>query len=82
MDISAKELRAKPGKIIEQAVRGTEVVITIRGKKVARLIPYQSNKVKDSTTEIEDEIFGMWADKNEVEKVNEYVRSIRKGRSG
>jgi prevent-host-death family protein len=82
MEISAKELRSKSGKIIAQAVRGTEIVITIRGKKVARLIPYQSNELKDSTKEIEDEIFGMWVDKNEVEKVNEYVRSIRKGRSG
>jgi prevent-host-death family protein len=82
MEISAKELRAKSGQIIEQAVRGNEVVITIRGKKVARLIPYQGNYVKDSNKEIEDEIFGMWVDKNEVEKVNKYVRSIRTGRTG
>lgn len=32
MEITAKELRGKPGQIIEQAARGTEVVITLRGK--------------------------------------------------
>jgi len=77
MEITAKELRGKPVRIIEQAARGTEVVITVRGKKMARLIPYKSDKVKNI---FEDEIFGIWNDKGETENVDEYVRSIRKGR--
>ena len=42
MEVSAKELRGKPSQIIEQAARGTEVIITLRGRKVARLIPYKT----------------------------------------
>jgi prevent-host-death family protein len=77
MEISAKELRGKPAKIIEQASRGTEVIITVRGKKMARLIPYRSEK-SDNT--VEDKLFGLWKDEISIKDVDEHVRSIRKGR--
>ena len=78
MEITAKELRGKPGQIIEQAARGTEVVITIRGKKMARLVPYRSEK---GQTDIEDELFGIWRDREDLGPVDEQVRALRKGRT-
>jgi prevent-host-death family protein len=78
MEITAKELRGKPGQIIEQAARGTEVIITIRGKKMARLVPYRTEKAR---TENEDELFGLWRDKEDIKSVDDYVRSLRKGRA-
>jgi prevent-host-death family protein len=78
MEITAKELRGKPGQIIEQAARGTEVIITIRGKKMARLVPYRTEKAR---IENEDELFGLWRDKEDIESVDDYVRSLRKGRA-
>ena len=82
MEISAKELRGKPGQIIAQAARGTKVVITIRGKKMARLIPYQENTKSNRTKNgPEDEIFGLWKDRDELESVDHYVRAIRKRRA-
>ncbi len=78
MEVTAKELRGKPGQIIEQAARGTEVIITIRGKKMAKLVPYKSGR---SVKETEDEIFGMWNDEENQIPVDDYVRSIRKGRA-
>jgi prevent-host-death family protein len=79
MEITAKELRGKPSQIIEQASRGTEVVITIHGKKMAKLVPY-SMKTKKNSAE-DDEIFGIWKDRNDIQSVDDYVRSIRKRRS-
>ena len=78
MEITAKELRGKPGQIIEQASRGTEVIVTMRGKRMARLIPYKSQRAKD---EIEDEIFGLWENREDDVSVEAYVRSLRKGRA-
>lgn len=78
MEITAKELRGKPGQIIEQASRGTEVIITIRGKKMARLVPYRDDNNKQN---IEDELFGLWKDREEFASVDDYVRSLRKGRA-
>ncbi len=81
MEISAKELRGKPGQIIEQAARGTEIVITIRGKKVARLIPYASQSSKKGKSEVEDGIFGLWKDRKDQPSVEAFVRSMREGRT-
>lgn len=78
MEVTAKELRGKPGQIIEQAARGTEVIITIRGKKMARLVPYKNDKIKN---DVEDDLFGIWKDREESESVEELVRSLRKGRA-
>ncbi len=77
MEVSAKELRGKPGQIIEQASRGTEVIVTMRGKKMARLIAYKDSKVK---ADIADEIFGLWASRNDLESVEDYVLSLRQAR--
>jgi len=79
MEISAKELRGKPGRYIEQASRGTDVVITIRGKKMARLIPYSKLNADDVAGD-DDQLFGMWADRNDILSVDDFVRDKRKGR--
>jgi prevent-host-death family protein len=78
MEITAKEFRGKPSQIIEQASRGTEVIITIRGKKRAKLIPYK--QAKKNNLDVTDQIFGLWKDHNDTESVDEYVRSLRKRR--
>jgi prevent-host-death family protein len=78
MEITAKELRGKPGQIIEQAARGTEVIITIRGKRMARLVPYRSDKGKK---DYEDELFGIWKDREDLQPVGDYLRSIRTRRA-
>jgi prevent-host-death family protein len=77
MEISAKELRGRPTQIIEQASRGTEVIITLRGKKMAKLIPY---KVDAKQNIEQDEIFGLWENHAETTTVEEQVRLFRKGR--
>lgn len=76
MEISAKELRDKPGQIISQVARGIEVIVTLRGKKLAKLIPYKNETIQNIE---EDDIFGLWADKVEV-SVEDQVRQLRKGR--
>lgn len=78
MTISAKELRGKPSQIIEQAAHGTEIIITLRGRKAARLIPF--NIKVNNESENKDEIFGLWNDREDTIDVSEYVRSLRKGR--
>ena len=78
MEISAKELRGRPSKIIEQAARGTEVIITLRGRKIAKLIPYKSDTSQNSD---QDEIFGLWENHGESTTVDEQVRLLRKGRT-
>lgn len=81
MEVSAKELRGKPTQIIEQAARGTEIVITLRGKRKAKLIAYKNEPETRYAPDRDDEIFGLWKDHKKLESVESYVRSKRKGRS-
>ena len=77
MKISAKELRDSPARIIKQAAKGTEVVITLRGKEMAKIIPYSTDAGQDID---QDKIFGLWENHPEISDVDEHVRSLRKGR--
>jgi prevent-host-death family protein len=78
MEVSTKELRIQPGRIIEQAVNGEEVTVTFRGKALVRIVP-----VSTKASSIEEEahsIFGMWKNHDLGKTVNAEVRSMREGR--
>lgn len=76
MKATAKDLRFNSKELIDSVNRGEEVVITFRGKPCARLVPYQ--EIKRQTEK--NELFGIWQDNDMVKNVDEYVRSLRKGR--
>jgi prevent-host-death family protein len=76
MRATAKDLRFKSKELIDSVNRGEEVVITFRGKPCAKLVPYQESKRQTE----KNELFGMWQDNDMVKNVDEYVRSLRKGR--
>jgi len=76
MRATAKDLRFNSKELIDSVNRGEEVVITFRGKPCAKLVPYQEIKRQPE----KNELFGMWQDNDMVKDVDEYVRSLRKGR--
>jgi prevent-host-death family protein len=78
MEVSTKELRIQPGKIIDQVVNGEEITVTFRGKALAKIVPL----IKRIKTTEKDEIsvFGLWKDHEQSESVDDYIRDIRKGR--
>lgn len=78
MQITTKELRIQPGRIIDQASRGEEIVVTYRGKIMAKIVPVTTEKPNedhDSTS-----IFGMWKSHSDQKSVEDTVRDYRKGR--
>lgn len=79
MEVSTKELRIQPGRIIDQVINGEEVTVTFRGKPLARIVPID-RRPRELTTEDEG-IFGMWKDKDQEESVEDLVRTMRKGRT-
>ncbi len=74
---TAKELRFHTKELLESVTRGEEVIITYRGKPLAKLVPIEKSKKNLQDTE---ELFGIWKDK-EIDDVNSYVRNLRKGRN-
>ncbi len=77
MESTAKQLRFHTKELLETVSRGEEVIITMRGKPYAKLVPYNIN-VK-SKHEIDD-LFGIWKDDESTKNVPKYVRTIRKRR--
>lgn len=79
MEVSTKELRIQPGRIIDQVVNGEEVTVTFRGKALARIVPMSSRESREEQDE--PGIFGMWKDHDQVDSVESEVRTMRGGRT-
>jgi prevent-host-death family protein len=79
MEITTKQLRIQPGRIISQVNNGQEITITYRGKACAKIIPINT-KQSINIEETDDELFGMWKDGGDMENAEQYVRNMRKGR--
>lgn len=79
MIITTKELRTRPGKIIDQVANGQEVTVTFRGKPLARIVPFKKRlkEVENGETTI----FGLWSDHADSANVENYIRGLRKGRT-
>ena len=79
MEITTKQLRTEPGKIVTRVANGQEITITYRGKPCVKMIPLSKHRnliAEDS----DDELFGIWKDSKDTENVDKYVRNLRKGR--
>lgn len=71
------DLRKQPGKLLEAVNHNEDVVISARGKDVAKVIPFDN---QDNIMEAAEkhESYGIWKDQND--SVDDYVRSLRKRR--
>jgi len=76
MEATAKDLRFHSTELLNTVKRGEEVTITFRGKPCAKLVPIEDNEEQAD----KNELFGIWENYKETEKVNDYVRNLRKGR--
>ena len=81
MTISTKQLRTEPGRIIAMVNNGHDITITYRGKSSAKLVPIAKKKaVNREKVDSENELFGLWKERQDTVNVDQYVRNIRKGR--
>ena len=77
MQATAKDLRFHVKELLEAVGRGEEVVITLRGKPCAKLVPLGRKKGEKGEA---GELFGIWKDNKASEDVSGYVRALRRGR--
>ena len=81
MIISTKQLRMQPGRIISMVNNGQNVTITYRGKPSAKIIPIVNRKDIDMKEyDSENELFGLWKNREDTKDVEQYIRNMRKGR--
>jgi len=77
MQATAKDLRFHSKELLNAVNRGEEVVITYRGKPCAKLVPIDN---EEKTTAQPNDLFGIWKDNNQTKEVENYIRTVRKGR--
>lgn len=81
MEISTKQLRIQPGRIISMVNNGQDITVTYRGKPSAKIIPIiKKTAINKEDLKSEDELFGLWKDRKSIDNVDLYVRNLRKGR--
>ncbi len=73
---TAKDLRIRAAAILETVSKGTEVVITKRGKSIAILKPFAAKAGK----EFSPVGFGLWKDRKDLKDVTGWVDKRRKER--
>ena len=80
MKATVKDLRIHSKELLDAVSKGEDVVITFRGKPCARLVPYeQTDKPADRNNQ--NDLFGIWADRTDIESIDEYLRNLRNGSS-
>ena len=76
MKASLVDLRRRPGRILEAVEKRETVILSRRGKPIAKIAPLGG----ESSGRLQaHDAFGMWKDRGEV-SVDEQVRNLRKGR--
>lgn len=75
MTVTAKDLRFNVSTLFDVLSKGEDILITYRGKAKAKLIPCDISNSEPKN----DEIFGMWADRQE--SVDVMVRGMRAGQN-
>ena len=76
MEVSIRDLTTQTKRLLAAVERGEEVVITFRGRARAKVVPIEGPPARAA----EEELFGIWKDHPETEKVEGYVDRMRKAR--
>lgn len=77
MEVTTKELRTHPGRILDQVLNGDDVTVTYRGKRLAKIVPLAHEETADAG----ESMFGMWANRDSSPSVEATVRQLRQGRA-
>jgi prevent-host-death family protein len=82
MQVSVKELRKQPGRILSIAGAGNDITITVRGKPAAKIVPLDYDAPKEARADDEESLaFGMWKDREDMKDPLAFIANIRKGRN-
>lgn len=78
MKATVLDLRKNMKDVIAALNRNEKVTLTYRGRKKAIIVPCEDNKTNASTAN--HLAFGMWKERKDISEVEDYVRTLRKGR--
>ncbi len=80
MDITTKELRSHARLLLDAVQRGETVTITYRGRPSARVVQIEDAESTGREAAADSELFGLWADRDDLDDVAAHVRTLRRSR--
>ena len=80
MELSTKELRSHAKLALDAVQRGETVTITYRGRPRARVVRIEDTGDDKQPQTADCELFGLWADREDLDDVAAHVRRLRRGR--
>ena len=79
MELTTKELRSHTGVLLNAVARGETVTITYRGRPSARVVCIDDGESAPVSV-ADSELFGLWADREDLDDVAAHVRGLRQSR--
>jgi len=80
MEISSKELRSHAKLVLDAAQRGEPVTIAYRGQPRACVVRIEDTGDDNRRQTMDSELFGLWADRKDLDDVAAHVRTLRRSR--
>lgn len=80
MNASLLDLRRKTGKITAAIEQRQEITLSKRGKRIAKIVPYDQPDSDGAQSVAEHPAVGMWSDHAQTADVPTTVRNLRRGR--
>ena len=80
MELSTKDLRSHARLLLDAVQRGETVTITYRGRPSAKVIGIGEDDGKFQARSADSELFGLWADREDLDDVAAHVRDLRRNR--
>jgi prevent-host-death family protein len=80
MELSTKELRSHTKLALDAVRRGKTVTITYRGRPNARVVRLEDTEDDKQPQNADCELFGLWADREDLDDVAAHVRTLRQSR--
>ena len=78
MVITMQQLRIQPARIFSKVSKGQEMAVSYRGKVCAKIVPFNVELANNKNSD--NELFGMWKYRDDIDDASQYVRKIRKAR--
>ena len=79
MKLTTKELRSHAGVLLSAVGRGETVTITYRGRPSARVVRIDDGE-STPVSAADSELFGLWADRADLDDVAAHLRGLRQSR--
>jgi len=78
MVITVQQLKTQPGRIFGEVRKGHEMSVSYKGKICAKIVPFDAGLANNNNSD--DELFGIWKDRDDMSDPSLYVRQVRKAR--